>query len=483
MKRSVLVLGVLVLLHVSAFPQGRPVGSNAEVAANLKLMESWIEAQRSYRGLPGLSVALVYDQDVVYAKGFGFADLDSRSPATKGTLYRIASITKLFTATAILQLRDQGKLQLDDPIERYLSWYRIRNRFPNAPPVTIRHLLTHTSGLPREAAFPYWTDYKFPTRNDLIKALEQQESIFPTETRLKYSNLAYALLGEIVGEVSGIPYSEYVTRNILNPLGMVSTMVHFQDAHRKLLATGYSRRLENGERKEMPFLNAKGLVAAANMTSNVEDLARFASLQFRSGHVVFGSQILKGTTLREMQRVHWLNPDWESGWGLGFSVWKQDQRTIVGHAGWVNGYRSHLAFLPDEKIAVIVLANADDADAGYFARQILSTMLPSLRRATAPSLDVSIAEASWARYVGRYQDPWFFETEIMIMNGKLLMYDLSYPPEDNPRRRLVELTPEGPNTFRMTGENGNGELVIFEMDSGNKVVKVKVGENFIYPRE
>jgi D-alanyl-D-alanine carboxypeptidase len=483
MKRMIMgtCLAVLVSLQVGA--QGRAVGDNPEVAANLKLLERWIEAQRIYRSLPGLSVALVYDQDLVYAGGFGYANIDGNTPATARTLYRIASITKLFTATAILQLRDQGKLQLDDPIERHLPWFKIRNPFPNAPSVTIRHLLTHTSGLPREASFPYWTDYRFPTRSEMIKGLEQQESIFPTETRQKYSNLAFALAGEIVAEVSGTPYSEYVTKFILAPLGMVGTSVHFQDVHRKQLATGYSRKLNDGSRKEMPFLNAKGLAAATNMTSSVEELARFASLQFREGHVVFGSQILKGSSLREMRRVQWLNPDWESGWGLGFTIWRQDQRTVVGHSGWVNGYRSQISILPDEKIAVIVLANADDADAAYFARQILTMMLPSLRRATAPSLDVSIADPSWARYTGRYQDPWWFETEIMIMNGKLVMYDFTYPPEDNPRRRLIELTPEGPNTFRMSGENGNGELVIFEMDSGNKVVKVKVGENFIYPKE
>jgi len=483
MKRLMVLAVLTVLLCANAEAQGRSVADNAEVVTNLKLMERWIEAQRLYRGLPGLSVALVHDQDLIYAGGFGFADLDDEVPATKTTLYRIASITKLFTATAILQLRDQGKLQLDDPIERHLPWFRIKNRFPNAPPVTIRHLLTHTSGLPREAAFPYWTDYKFPSRAEVIRGLEQQETVFPSETKLKYSNLAYALAGEIVSEVSGTPYSEYVTSNILNPLGMASTTVYFQDVHRKLLATGYSRKLDDGSRKEMPFLNAKGLASSANMTSSVEDLARFASLQFREGHVVFGSQILKGTTLREMHRIQWLSPDWESGWGLGFAVWKQDQRTVVGHSGWVNGYRSQISLLPDEKIAVIVLTNADDADASYFARQILTMMLPSLRRAAAPSLDVSIADPSWARYTGKYQDPWWFETEILIMNGRLVMYEHNYPPEDNPRRRLVELSPEGPNTFRMTGENGNGELVIFEMDSGNKVVKVKVGENFIYPKE
>jgi CubicO group peptidase (beta-lactamase class C family) len=483
MKTMIAVLIACTLCAATLGAQGRPISENAEIATNLKLMERWIEAQRVYRNLPGLSVALVHDQDLIYARGFGFADIEDEIPATAQTMYRVASITKTFTATAIMQLRDQGKLQLDDPIDRYLPWFRIKNRFPNAPAITIRHLLTHTSGLPRESAFPYWTDYKFPSRSEMIQSLEQQETVFPTETRLKYSNLGIALAGEIVAEISGSPYSEYVSKQILDPLGMSSTTVYFQDKDRDRLAVGYGRRLEDGSRKEMPFLNAKAIAASANLTSTVEDLAKFASLQFRDGHVVFGSQILRGSTLKEMHRVHWLNPSWKGGWGLGFSIWREDEKTMVGHSGWVGGYRSQLSFLPDEKIAVIVLTNADDADAGYFAEHILAMMLPYIKRATAPSMAVTIADPGWGKYVGKFQDPWSYETEILQMNGKLVMYDYSYPPEDDPRRALVELTPEGPNIFRMAGDNGNGELVIFEMDAANKVTKVKVGENFLYPKK
>lgn len=463
--------------------QTHKIAEIPEVNSNLRLMERWITAQMQYRELPGIAVGIVYDQDLIYAKGFGLADVDEEIPVTPQTMFRIASITKAFTATAIMQLRDQGKLQLDDPIDKYLKWFRIKNRFPNAPAITVWHLLTHTSGLPREAAFPYWTDNKFPSRNEMIVAMEQQETVFPSETRVKYSNLAFALAGEIVAEVSGIPYSDYVTKNILEPLGMTSTTVFFQDKDRHRLAVGYRRKLEDGSRKEVDFTNARGLVASANMTSTVEDLAKFASLQFREGHVVFGSQILKGSTLKEMLRIQWLNPNWKNGYGIGFAVWRQDDKTLVGHSGWISGYRSQFSFIPEDKIAVIVLTNSDDGDPVYFAERIFTIMLPSLRRATATSIDISIPDPSWIRYTGKYQDSWSFETEILLMNGKLVMYDFSYPPEGNPRNNLVDLSPEGPNTFRLTGENGNGELVIFEMSSSNKVTKVKVGENFLFPKK
>ncbi|HMN31270.1 MAG TPA: serine hydrolase domain-containing protein, partial [Caldilineaceae bacterium] len=143
----------------------------------------------AYREQPGLSIGVVYDQELVWAKGFGYANLERHEPATPQTLYRIASITKLFTSTAILQLRDAGKLQLDDPLSNFLSWFAIKQRFPEAPPITLRHLLTHTSGLPRESAFPYWVDNEFPSREQIQARLPEQETALPSETKWKYSNL------------------------------------------------------------------------------------------------------------------------------------------------------------------------------------------------------------------------------------------------------------------------------------------------------
>jgi CubicO group peptidase (beta-lactamase class C family) len=358
----------------------------------------------------------------------------------------------------------------------------MRSRFPDQPKVTIRQLLTHTSGLPREAAYPYWTDNKFPSRTEMIKGLENQEMIFAPEDRIKYSNLGFAIAGEIVAEAAGMPYSEYVEKNILEPLGMKSTTVYFLDSQSKRLAVGYSRNLEDGSRKVMPFTNAKALNAATNISSTIEDMAKFASLQFRQRQIVFGDQILKGSTIREMRRVQWLNSDWKSGYGLGFSVWHENEFTVVGHSGSLAGYRSQFSFLPNEKIGVIVLTNSDDGDPGFFAGRILTIMLPSIQKATAKSVDVSVPDPEWAAYVGSYQDARWFEKQVVIMNGRLMMHDLSYPPEENPRANLVELTPLERHTFRMTGENGNGELVVFEMED-NAVVRVKVDENYLYPKK
>ncbi len=480
MKKKIWIVLFFVQIYSSVWSQSTQISDHHKVAADIKLLETWIKAQMEYYGLPGLSVGIVYDQDLIWSKGFGYATVEKKVPATPQTVYRIASITKLFTCTAIMQLRDQNKLKLDDPIAKYLPWFKIKNRFPDAPAITIRQLMTHTSGLPREAAFPYWTDHEFPTIEKIIATLPKQETIYPSATKLKYSNLGIALLGQIIVKVSGEAYETYIKNHILKPLNMSNTSVNLTDEHKERLATGYGRRLPDGTRKIMPFIDAKGLTPAANMSSTVEDLAKFISLQFRDG-ALGNDQILKGSTLREMQRIHWLQPNWKNGWGLGFSISHRDDKSFVGHGGWVAGFRTQITFCPDEKIGVIVMTNTEDCSPSFFANHIYDLVAPTIKKAVAMLKKVVEFNPEWKRYVGKYSDPTDWEYEVMILNKELVLYGFDYPPEDNPTASIIQLTPEGEHTFRMTGENGNGELFVFEMGSDGKVKQIKMGENYIYP--
>jgi len=212
--RKRLFLSIL-LLSFQLLIAGTTILENDKVKSAISLYETWLNAQMEYRGIPGCSFAIIYDQDLIYSKGYGFSDLEKQIPASPETVYRIASITKTFTSTAILQLRDEGKLQLDDPVTKYLPWFEIRNNFKNYPEITIWHILTHTSGLPGEAAYPYWTDHIFPTVEQIKEALPNQEMIYPCETKWNYSNLAMSLLGYVVEEASDKKYAKYIEKNIL----------------------------------------------------------------------------------------------------------------------------------------------------------------------------------------------------------------------------------------------------------------------------
>ncbi|MBM3791929.1 MAG: beta-lactamase family protein, partial [Acidobacteria bacterium] len=317
---------VVVILWVLAVPSAhtQTIEKDPRVAAALEVVKVWLEAQRAYEQIPGVSAAVVHDQKVLWTGGFGFADLERRAPAMPTTIYSICSISKLFTSIGVMRLRDDGKLRLDDPVGKHLPWFTIERTAPESGDVTVEGLLTHASGLPRESDHPYWTgpDFAFPTREQIIERISGQQTLYPAETYFQYSNLGLTLAGEVVAAASGRPFGEYVKLNILDPLGLNSTTPEMPEQHRGgRLATGYSAVTREGLRRPLPFFQVRGIAPAAGFASTAEDLARFASWQFRLLDRK-GTEVLRANTLREMHRIHWVEPDFETTRGLGFSVWR-----------------------------------------------------------------------------------------------------------------------------------------------------------------
>ena len=338
----------------------------------LHLIDAWVEAQRDYDDIPSISVAIVKDQETIWSKAYGLANTDGKVAASTKTLYSICSISKLFTSVAIMQLYDAGKLRLDDSIETLLPHYNLKQQYKESGPVTIRSLLTHSSGLPRESDFPYWTgpDFPFPTQAQLNAKLGEQQTLYTSSTWFQYSNLGMTLLGEVVEKISGKPYDKYVEENILKPLRLNSTYTYIpKEEWGKKMAIGYGAAKREGERDKVNLFDTKGIKAAAGFSSNVEDPARFASWQFRllnNGD----AEILKSSTLKEMHRVQWVDPDWKTYWGLGFSVTQPDGITIVGHGGSCPGYRTILQLDPKEKMAYTVMINAGGENPDLFAKEM-----------------------------------------------------------------------------------------------------------------
>lgn len=453
--------------------------ANSEVATNIDLFSAWVEAQMAYRGQPGLSVGVIYDQELIWSRGFGHANVEAKTPTNASTLYRIASITKLFTSTALMQLRDEGLLQLDDPVQKHLPWFTIQNPHKDTSVVTVRHLLTHAAGLPREAAFPYWSTNEFPDIAALQAALPSQELALPTESDWKYSNLGLTLAGEIVASVSKMPYARYIQEQILNPLGMVNTFVDTVPADHPLLATGYGRRLPDGTRALGPYTDCAAISPAANMASNVEDLAKFAMLQFRGGPRT-AAQILAGSSVREMHRVQWLNEDWSAGRGIGFYVWRFNNQTLVGHGGALQGYRTDLQVAPAEKVGVIVLTNADDGQPLSYMQKAFQWIVPALIKAAKPEAATPEALAEWQRYTGRYRSAWG-DLQVLIYKDELVMIA---PADADPLAGMTKLKPVAEQTFRMeTKEHfgSNGELATFEVDDAGKVIRLHAGNTYTTP--
>ena len=456
----------LALLLLSAPPSEaqQSLADDSGVAEALHLLDIWMDAAQAYGGIPGASLSVVHDQELVWAKGYGFAHVESEEPATPSTMYSICSISKLFTAVGALQLRDQGKLALNDPVAKHLDWFNIQDDFPEAGPVDIEGLLTHSSGLPREAGVPYWTgpDYPFPTHEKIVETLPTQTMLYPPRTYFQYSNLALTLAGEIVAEASGQSYDDYVRANILDPLGMSSTFTDLEDRFRgNRLATGYTARGRDGKRHVIPDYWVRGISPAAGFISTVEDLGRFASWQFR---VLEGEDgLLDRNTLREMHRVHWSEPDGNTTYGLGFSVWKSDDDTFVGHGGSCPGYRSHLLLRPQDKVATAFMTNGQGVNSRQFAQTAFDIVAPALRRAAKGSEgDPATGEvgAELERFTGTYQRPLGGESAVLIREGDLHVLSL---PTGNPLNSLTRLRHIEDGTFRRVRDNDDlGEEFIFE---------------------
>lgn len=223
MKRAIAIVVCWLVLASAAWPAN--LSDDPSVASRIELLDHWIRAQMEYSGLPGLVIGIVHDQELVWMHTYGHANVADEVPMETDSIFRIASHSKLFTSIAIMQLRDAGKLRLNDRVVKYLPWFDIEDKHPDSPPITIWHLLTHSSGIPRESIHPAWTDFEFPTLEQVKETVSEQETTYPREDRFKYSNLGLSLAGMIVTEVSGRPYKEYVESEILKPLQMDSTSV------------------------------------------------------------------------------------------------------------------------------------------------------------------------------------------------------------------------------------------------------------------
>jgi CubicO group peptidase (beta-lactamase class C family) len=343
------------------------VAQHPGVADAIALLDLWIEENRLYHQIPGIAIGIVYEQDLIWAKGYGFSDLETQTPMTPETLFRIGSVTKVFTATAIMQLRDRGKLNLDDPITRYLPDFQTQDPFPDAPPITIWNLLTHTAGLPREATFPYWTDHEFPSSDEVVEAAAKQTLIYTPGTEYKYSNLGVSLLGAIIEQVSGRSYREVIESQVFAPLKMGLSYVDPPAEMIPGLATSYMRRRPDGSRETMDYFETRGMASMGSIVSTVEDMARFAALNLRSGNSTADGEILRTSTMREMHRPQWVYSNWAGAMGLGFRIAPHNGLNTVSHGGWIGDHRSHLLLVPETRLGVVAMVNAGDGSPYVFS--------------------------------------------------------------------------------------------------------------------
>ena len=473
-----LVIASTLAAQVPQSQSARPVdattriGNDADVLAQQRLFTAWMNGQIEYRELPGIVVGIVVGDDLIWAKGFGFADLKARKPMTAETKFRMASHSKMFTATAIMQLREQGRVRLDDPVSKHLSWFRVKPAGDDDQPITIENLLTHSSGLPREAG-AHWTTGEFPTADEIRSLISDREAAFAPSVRWKYSNLAYTIAGMVAEQVSGVKWADYVQANIFAPLGMTSSSV---DRDVEGMAVGYAARVPGkAARDVMPFTDARGMGAATGITSTVGDMAKFVSAQFRQGPRG-GNRILGSGSLREMHRVRSMENNWLTGNGIGFAGLRRGTRVWLGHGGGYPGYTTQTLFDLESKVGVIVLTNTNDSNPGDIATQLINTVGDAVIRASAEKPKQVAWDPAWARFAGRYRGARGGDTEVVLLNNRLAMINPWATNLDN----VTNLEPIGDGRFRFVAPTGGGpvgEIVRFAEQNG-RVTRMYVGDGF-----
>lgn len=442
-----------------------------------KLVEVWLEAQKDFDKLPGLTAIVIEDQEVLWSGAVGLANVEKNIKAEASTLCSICSISKLFTSVAIMKLYDEGKLRLDDQVSDLLPAYKLEQKYAESGPITIRTLLTHSSGLPREAAYPYWTgpDFPFPSKEQIDSKLSEQETLYPASTYFQYSNLGLTLLGEIVEEISGVTFDEYVQQNILKPLDLSDTRTELpEQLYGNKLAIGYSSIARTGNREKVKLFQANGITPAAGFSSNVQDLGKFASWQFRLRDSTI-TEILKPSTIKYMQNVHWTNPDWKNTWGLGFVVYKgSNGNTWVGHGGSCPGYRSTLQMDLKSKRAFSVMINANGTNPGKYVNGIKGI----INKVKASKKENSSEERKdLNEFVGYYSPmPWWSEEYISTWDGKLVSLGL---PSEKPGESMTFYKHIEGDTFRRIRDNDElGETLVFERDKNGKIIHYKQHGNY-----
>jgi CubicO group peptidase (beta-lactamase class C family) len=334
-------------------------------AALLARVDSVVLAELARTRTPGMSVAIQRGNDIILARGYGLANVELSVPASAETVYRIGSITKQFTAAAILQLVDAGRLRLDDELTKFLPDYPVQGK-----KITIHHLLTHTSGIKSYTSLgpKFWNEAaRLELPDSQLVALFQNEPFdFAPGEKWAYNNSGYYLLGMIIEKASGMPYRQYLKEKLLGPLGLRSTSYCDNRPIMPHRASGYEVRNGALENDDPIGMSTPG--AAGAMCSTVLDL-----LAWRQA--LFNHQVVSAASLQRMITPARLNNDSVTSYAYGLGIGKLESHRSISHGGGINGFITHLGYLPDDSLTVVVLGNLGRAPSGRVAEAISRLLL------------------------------------------------------------------------------------------------------------
>ncbi|HET7059799.1 MAG TPA: serine hydrolase domain-containing protein [Candidatus Saccharimonadales bacterium] len=435
---------------------------------SLDFMSGWLSFLYEREEIPGFVIAVSHKGKVLFNEAYGYANIEEKTKLTPRHIFRIASHSKTFTATAIMQLQEQGKLNIDEPVVKYITWLN-RHKDKRFQGVTIRQVMSHGAGIIRDGAeYDFWQlKQPFPNAELLKKELLETDLVIDNNKKLKYSNYGYSLLGFLIAEVSGKSYNQYVTDNIIKPLGLKDTGPEYTKSLKGRVATGYTRPdIEGKVRLPIANIDTRAMSPATGFYSTSNDICKYFTAR-----MVGSGKLLSDKSKRQMQRIHWRAEnvgDKKEEYALGLEIEHTKKRRLFGHSGGFPGYITKSFFDPKDELVVTVLTNASATYATYMAKSVVNL--------------VDFFQDNWRppkngleRYEGRLMCSWFIG-DIIASGDKLIMgYSDSWSVFDNPD----ELVRVGDSKFKIakTSSFGSeGELVKFVLDRDGKINSMRYAD-------
>lgn len=381
-RKIIFAFFMVVLSACSTAPQRSPGTVRGDYAYASQYMTWLIEREMNDADVTGLSIALVDDQQIVWQQGFGYADQQAGIKATPDTVYHLGSIAKVFTATAAMQLAEQGKLDIDQPLQKYLPEFSIKSRFGDTGRITPRNIMTHHSGLP--CNWVRGMSERHPASfTGVVTAVKDEYMAYPPDYVFAYSNLGVTLLGATIGQVSGEGYAGYMDNHLLRPLGMT---------HSEFAPRIPGKSYDNG--REIEAIPLRDL-PSGGLNSSASDIARFMQMLFADGNYE-GRHIVKAESLREMFRVQNASVpmDFDFKMGLGWMLSGVDvpgAGKVVSHGGTTLNFHTLMAVLPERKLGVVVLSNSVTAQ-GILAKIAAETLKLALESKYGIEQPVKVAK-------------------------------------------------------------------------------------------
>jgi D-alanyl-D-alanine carboxypeptidase len=456
--------------------QPDPARTAEVAAAAAPYLESWLEHQRRRLRVPGVQAAVRVGDRLVLDTALGVADVGTGEPLTTAHLFRIASHSKTFTATAVLQLVEAGRMRLDDPIARWLPVLA----GTGLAAVTVRELLGHQGGVVRDGRDnDHWQLLQpFPDEQLLLRIAADEGVVLDRNEHFKYSNIGYSLLGLAIEAVTGTGYAAHVQAAVVDPLGLADTTPEWAPARAAHYAAGHTGLLDGEDtRSTVPHVDTRAMASATGFTSTARDLTAFGAAHFDGDPALLSDGSKRLMRRRESEiRAHGGEPRY---YGLGLDLRTAGERELVGHSGGYPGHITRTWVDPAGQVVVSVLTNAVDGPADALARGLFALLDLAL---AAPEAAGQPPAAQLQRFTGRFANLWGV-IDIALLGGRLV---LLHPSAPEPAEEHVELTVEDDRTLRqetVAGFGSAGETVEYEWADDGTVSRVRAGGISSWPLE